>query len=259
MRKKIRFNTISLGSEPDQPDIDELIPFIRTMRDQEADLISFYLARSLELQLEAGITSPGAGGRFMQSRFQDAIICSSDGYQTNLQSFATDARMMTLTAGPVRSILPGPGLIPGSPDPEDEEQYADYSDAYTEILRTMRDNFISGHLLHVLDVCPIDEERIASQKTTFVVPDGNIDVQSRILEFQSRIALTSNRTGLLDELMDQYDIRTLFLIDPDEKGYKKALEHLDPEQITLGGYACGSEDQYWKDVAGAATTTISQG
>lgn len=256
MIKKIRFPTISLGSEPDQPDISELTGFVRTHAGQEADLVTFKLVRSLNVQLAVGITQPCAGGLFMLPRFADAIRCSPHECHGEPSLFLADAGMMTRTAGPVRSALPAPGLIPGSPDPSHEELYVDFCDVYAGILREMRDLHITGHFLHARDVCPLDAERLASRKTIFVAPDGGRDVQSRLLEFQNRVVLTTARVPLLDDLIDHYDIRSLVLVDPDEEGFKKAMEHLDPDQISVGGYGVGSESDYWRGIADLAAGQV---
>ncbi|PWR71975.1 hypothetical protein [Methanospirillum lacunae] len=252
MAKKIRLKTISLGSEPDQPDMDELTCFIRSMKGQEADLTTYYLIRSLEKQLEAGITSPACGGRFMQSRFEDALICSPEGCHVSTSVFEDDARVMIKTAGPVASVLPSPGLLPESPDPEDEEAFAEFCDVYAKILRNMRDQKITGHILHAKEVSMIEAEHLSSRKTIFVIPDGTFVAQSGLLEFQSTIALSRTRVKFLDELIDQFDIRRLILVDPNEEGFKKALQHLDPEKIQVGGYGKGEDRQYWKCIADSA-------
>jgi len=254
MVKKIRLKTISLGSEPYQPDIEELTGFIRTMKGQEVDLISYYLTRSLKEQVAAGISSPAGGGLFMQSRFERALTYSPEECHVDPSDFVADAKLMTYISSPVWSVLPAPSLIQGSPDPDDEEEYARYCDLFSRILRSMRDHFISGHIFLARDVFPIDVEFLASQKTTFLIPDGTMEAQSKLLEFQSQIALTNNHVSFIDDLIDQYEIRTLILIDPSEEGYKIALKYLDPDQILVGGYGSGSEKEYWKKVAEGATT-----
>ncbi len=256
MAKKIRFKTISLGSEPDQPDIEELTGFIRTMKGREADLITYYLTRSLCAQKDAGISSPAGGGLFMQSRFENAISCSSEGCHVNTSVFEADARMMIRAAGPVRSVLPSPGLLPGSPDPADDDRCAEFCDAFARVLRSMRDQKITGHILHAEGVSEIEEEILSSQKTMFIIPEGSVAVQSDLLEFQTTIALTSSRVQFLDELIDQYDVRSLILIEPDEEGFKGVLKHLDLDQILIGGYGKGEENQYWKHIVEGAETTL---
>jgi hypothetical protein len=252
MAKKIRLKTISLGSEPDQPDIDDLAGFIRLMKGQEADLTTYYLIRSLEMQREAGISSPAGGGIFLQSRFEDALICSPEGCHVNTSVFEADAQAMTRIAGPGRSVLPSPGLLSGSPDPEDEETYAEFCEAYAKVLRSMRDQKITDHILYAKEINQIEAELLSSRKTIFVAPEGNIAVQSELLEVQSTIALTSTRVQFIDELIDQFDIRMLILVDPDEEGFKRALKHLDPDKIQVGGYGRGEEGKYWRHIAEGA-------
>lgn len=256
MAKKIRLKTISLGSEPDQPDMDELTCFIRSMKGQDADLTTYYLIRSLKKQLEAGISSPAGGGLFMQPRFEDALTYSSEGCYVHTSGFEADARMMIKTASQAKSVLPSPGLLSGAPSPEDEEAFAEFCDSYSQVLRSMRDQKITGHILHSKEISPIESELLSSRKTIFVIPEGSVDVQSELLEVQSTLALTSSRIQILDDLVDQYDIKMLILVDPDEDGLKGALKHFDTDRIQVGGYGRPENDQYWKHIGENAEVTL---
>ena len=258
MRKIIRFNTISLGSEPDQPDIASVTRFVRSYRGQLADLVTFNLIHSLSAQIEAGITSPGAGGVFYHSRIDAAISSSYDEYYRDSSDIIADTLMMIHTAGPVQSVLPAPHLIHGCPDASDEERSADYCDEFVGILRDMREEGITGHILHAKEVHPIEIERIASQKTMIIIPDGDKKVQEALLEDQNRLILHNSRVAMLAELIDHYDIRSLTIIDPDEEGFRLALEDLDPDQIIAGGYATHQEEEYWKDLVEKAIAPLPQ-
>jgi hypothetical protein len=253
MVKKIRFNTISLGSEPEQPDILALSGFISSHRGFEADLISYKLVSSLTAQKNARVYFPCGGGPYMLPRFESAITCSNEECHGDPSSFIADAETMIRTAGPVRSALPAPDQIPSCPDLTDEEQYADFCDMYSSILRSMRDKEVTGHILHATRVCQIDVERLASRKTLFINPDGNMKSQEMLLEFQKTIVLNTTRIPMLRDLIDQYDISSLAILDPDKDGFKEALRHLDPDQISVGGFGKGLEGEYWKKIVDGAT------
>lgn len=251
--KKIRFNTISFGSEPDQPDISSLTRFVKAYRGQQADLITFNLIRSLSAQIGAGISSPGAGGIFCHPRIEEAISCSSEEYFHDSSDMIADACLMVRTAGPVRSVLPAPHLIHGSPKTSDEEAYADYCDEFAGILRDMRDKEIISHSLHATEVNSIEMERIASKKNQFLIPYGDEHAQGALLEHQHRLTIHTSRIAMLEGLIDHYDIRSLTIIDPEEEGFRLALDHLDPDQISSGGYAVHQEEVYWKEIVEKAT------
>jgi hypothetical protein len=258
MRKKIRLNTVSLGSEPDQPDILSLSRFIGTCRGRRADLLTFKLIQSLSAQTEAGITTPGAGGIFYGSRIEPAITCSSDEYFRNSSDVLDDMVLMTDMAGPVRSILPAPHLLHSSPDPTDEERYADYCDQFAGILRDMRDNGITGHIIHAKEAYQIEIELIASQKTWIVIPGGEEKVQESLLEHQHRMALHNPGMRMLADLVDRYDIRHLTIMDPVEESIRQAFEFLDPDQISVGGYAISSEEGYWNELVKKSLVPLPQ-
>ena len=258
MVKKIRFPTISIGSEPDQPDLGELAGFVRSHRGSEGDLITFYLVRSLSAQTGSGISSPCGGGLFYMPRLEASILCTPDGFHHDSSEIAADAEIMFLTAGPVKAALPAPHLVPGSPDPDDEERYADYCDEYACLLRDMRDTGITGHFLHAQRVFPIEIERLASRKNSFIIPDGGEEVQRELLEFQHTITLTNSRLPLLDGIIDQYDVRGVTIINPDRDGFRIAMQYFDIDQISAGGYGTGQESDYWKKCAETSTITINE-
>ncbi|PKL59734.1 MAG: hypothetical protein CVV33_06310 [Methanomicrobiales archaeon HGW-Methanomicrobiales-4] len=256
MIKKIRFNTISLGSEPDQPDIPSLIQFIRSYRGEQADLITFNLIHSLSIQIGVGISSPGAGGFFCLPRIEAAISCSSDECFHDSSDIIADTLLMIHVAGPVRSVFPAPHLSHGSPNIRDEERYADYCDEFAGVLRDMRDKGIISHCLHAKEVNPIEIERIVSSKNQIIIPGGDEGVQGALLEHQPRITLHNSRIAMLGNLIDHYDIRHLIIIDPDKEGFRVALEHLDPDQISAGGYGIHQEESYWKEIVEKASTPL---
>lgn len=253
MRKKIRFPTVSLGSEPEKPDMSALIRFIGSHRGQDVDLITFHLTDSLSAQIEAEISNPGAGGLFCRPRMEKAITCSRDECYCESYELVTDAEIMVQAAGSVQSVLPAPHLLKGSPDPSDEERYADYCDEFARILRDMRDRRVSGHILHARDVHQMEFERIFSKKTRFIIPDGDKAVQGMLLEHQNQVVLNRSRIASLSDLIDHYDVRSLTIIDPDQEAFRQALELMDPETVTAGGYATSKEHEYWKNLNLTAT------
>lgn len=257
MGKKIRLNTISLGSEPDQPDISVVAEFISTFLGFEADIVTCMLASSLKAQKEAGIVSPCAGGLFTSSRFDTAITCSKDECYSDPAAFVSDAEIMVQILKRVKSALPAPDMIQSAPDSSDEDQYADFCDLYLSILRSMRDVNISGHILHTRDPSPIFLELLGSAKTLFVNPEGNQKSQELLLEYQETLVLHTDRIRMLSDLIDQYDVRRIIIQDPDTEGIKEALRHMDPEKVSVCGYGSGSEGEYWKKVFDSAEVLIN--
>jgi hypothetical protein len=259
MKKKIRFSTVSIGSEPDKPEIPEVASFIRSHRGSEADLITFSLAQSVTAQKDAGIESLCAGGLFCLPRVESALSQSTGEWQHNSSFLVSDARMMTKLAGTVSAALPAPHLSEASPDPDNEEQYADYCDSFGDLLRDMRDAGIKSHILHTRSVEQIESERLASKKILFVAPEGDFSIQGELLEFQQTLTLDNSHVSMIPGLLEQYDIRSVTIINPDESGLKSVLEWIDPDQIYAGGYGTGPEGPYWRRLAEKATISINTG
>lgn len=258
MKKKIRFNTISIGSEPEKPDIKELTEFVRTQRGSETDLIRFYLIRSVTAQKEAGIGTVCGGGRYYLPRIADLVDADPGRHGEWMEDPRRDASLMLQIAGPVRMALPAPHLIPGSPS-GDDDRYADFCDRFAGLLREMRDAGTHGHILHAAEGIPLEAERLASRRTRFIAPDGNQAVQEQLLEFQETIILTRTRLPLLPALADQYTIREVTIIDPAPPDYASVMQILDPDQIVAGGYGTGSEREYWAGLAGMAEVPVQAG
>ncbi len=259
MKKKIRFSTVSIGSEPDKPEIPEVAAFIRSHRGVEADLITFSLAQSVTAQKGARINSICAGGLFYLPRVESALSNSTGEWLHNSSSLVNDARIMTRIAGTVSAALPAPQLSTTSPPPDDEETYADYCDEFGDLLRDMRDAGIKGHVLHIKSVQEIESERLASKKTEFIAPDGDFSVQGDLLEFQRTLTLNNSHVSMICGLMEQYDIRSIVIINPDESGLKTVLEWVDPDQVFAGGYGAGPEEAYWEKIAERAAVSIETG
>lgn len=249
MIKKIRFNTKSLGSEPDEPDVSELAGFIRTHGPYEGDLITFKLLNSLYAQKEAHITVPCAGGRFYLPRIQSALPAGPKPPEPDTADLISDANNLVRLGGiSILAALPAPHVCADTQMMKDDEWFADYCTAFSVILRSMRDVHIKGHILHATRITQLEMELLASRRVQFCIPDGKIPEQEPILEFQSDLILANSRVSLLEDLMDQYTIRSLTLVDADREGLKQAMECLEPERISVAGYGKGSEEPYWHQI-----------
>lgn len=249
MIKKIRFNTKSLGSEPNEPDVSELAGFIRTHGPYEGDLITFKLLNSLYAQKEAHISVLCAGGLFCLPRIQSALPTGPKTREPDTADLISDSNNLVMLGGiSVLAALPAPHVCVDTQKIMDEEWFADYCTAFSGILRSMRDVHIRGHILHATGITQIELELLVSQRVQFCIPDGKLPEQETILEFQPDLILANSRVSLLEDLMDQYTIRSLTLVDADREGLKQAMKCLEPEKISVAGYAKGCEEPYWHQI-----------
>jgi hypothetical protein len=134
-----------------------------------------------------------------------------------------------------RYVLPAPHTFAGNGEANDEESLYSLCDNYKTLLRTMRD---AGAYSHILNASCADEivfEKLAKKRVfIFLSPDASKSDIECLLEYQHRIALYD--CSLLEPLFDQYTLSSVILMDPSTKDLFLALELLDEEQITVGGY-----------------------
>jgi len=69
-----------------------------------------------------------------------------------------------------------------------------------------------------------------------------------LLEYQGTVAVRSSALGLIEDLMDEYDVQKIILIDAREEDLLRALEIKDAEHLIYGGYCPDSCDHYWKSM-----------
>ncbi|HWQ66060.1 MAG TPA: hypothetical protein VN372_04220 [Methanospirillum sp.] len=259
MVKKIRFNTVSLGSEPKNPEVEELIRFVASFRGQETDLIRYNLIQSQTAQFEAGISSRCVGGRFCISRVEKALHFNSEECILDPDDLILDAQVMVRETGSIHGALPAPHLLSGRPDFSDEELVSDYCDGYAELIRTIRDSGVSTHILHADRFEPIEIERLASRKVRFFITHAELADIELLLEHQSRVFIKSDQIPLLPGLLEQYDPKELVILDPDEETLDLALQDIDVDRILVGGYCSEeSEREYWRMIADQSTLTTDQ-
>jgi len=256
MAKIVPLPTRAFGAEPGQPDVPALAGWIADHRGTAADLLAYLLDRSLAPQLEAGITDPCAGGLFCRDRVlgqltglnkkQDTATGEID---TEGTALAEDAAMLAAQKKNVWCALPAPHTL-GITDAyyDDEGEWGEaLADAYRRIMRDMRDAGIGGHVL----VCKqADEEEIAAlarPNVFFFVPGATKVDLGTLMECQRVVAVTPARLSDVFDLANEYELHRLIVTDPDNDAIRQALSHLDPDQVTVGGYCTDAEDPdaYW--------------
>lgn len=253
MGRKIRFKTISLGSEPDTPDVEELATFIADHRGYEADLISAQLFQSVTVQIRAGIDTPAAGGLFCHERMEKALTWEEDlGAVQDPSSLLQDMPFITRRGVRLLSVHESPSLLGTGPSPDDEEEFEEFCTGYNGLLRSLRDAGITGHVIHTRAPPEIELELLTSPKTILFVHEPEPAHLEELLEVTSTLVIPYDRVDTIPDLADQYQIRRLILVDPDAEALSVALSLLEPENIRVGGYAIGIEEEYWKKIGESA-------
>ena len=262
MVKRHNLATRAFGAEPGLPDVAGLAEWVAEHRGRVADIVTYRLDQSLAPQHDAGIMTPCAGGKFYADRIQQCIVGIHDNkavgeLHVDTSAIIEDAAGIVVQKKGAWCAIPSPHVL-GIRDTyyDDEQEWSDaICDAYRTILRAMRDTGITGH---VLIVDRIDEAELASlarQNVFFFAPGPHCEHLATLMEYQKLVAVTKDQLQNIFDLIDEYPVRKIFIIDPDPASIRLALSHLDPDQVSAGGYCTKECGEYWKDLVSSAEYT----
>jgi hypothetical protein len=261
MAKILPLATRAFGAEPGVPDIASLASWVADHRGTAADLHAFRLDASLAPQLDSGVTFPCAGGLFCRDR----ILGSLAGLNTNRDSVTGeldvdpsaligDSLMLAAQKKEVWCALPAPHMlgITNRYYGDDDEWNDAITGAYRTLMRAMRDAGIGGHVI----ICDRVEETeisiLAGKKMFFFAPAPDQKDLVTLMEYQQQVAAGNHMLETLFDLANEYDIHRFIIMDPDKPGIRLALSHLDPDQVTAGGYCTDACSTYWEKLVESA-------
>ena len=251
MAKIRRVPVRSFGSEAPEPTVPELAGWIRERKGTEGDLTSYLLEESLKPQ--EGVDLPCPGGRIYRARILETFCGLEEGTLTREPSVDTasveeDARWGITRKNGLWFAIPAPHLL-GIEDAfyHDREEFCEgICTCYKQIMRSMRDSGSGGHVLLGDGVYESELEHLGSSRTFFFYPEPAGEDLPALLEFQTAVAVPRTLLSTALDLLDEYDLRSLFIIDGKQEDVSAAGEHLDAEQISFGGYCRENCGEYWK-------------
>ncbi len=259
MGKRLSFPTRSFGSDAVLPDPSLLAAWVAERRGREGDLTSFLIEQGICPQIEAGVTIPCAGGSFSTDRWRLAI----DGIEGGVVTGELGARMEDIVrdAGDLARIrkgltlaIPAPHLL-GLQDRyyEDPEEVNEaLFTVYRTLMRWQRDAGLDGHVIFSDTVHRPELEALARRKVFFFPRSQTRKSLSLLLEYQQTVAVTPSGLPLLSDLMGEYEVHRIVLLDPNDQDLRQALQIRDPDQVICGGYCRASCDKYWKNLVKSA-------
>jgi hypothetical protein len=255
MAKRHNLATRAFGAEPGLPDVTCLAAWIAEHRGREADIITYRLDQSLAPQLPAEIGSPCAGGKFYAGRIRQCIAGIRDNravgeLHVDTPAIIEDAAGIVVQKKGAWCALPAPQVlgIQDSHYDDEAEWSAAICGAYRTIMRVMRDTGVAGHVLIADRMDNAELASLARQNVFFFAPaPGRTDL-AILMEYQQQVAVTKDQLPALFDLMNEYSVRKIFLIDPDPVSIGQALSHLDPDQVFAGGYCMDACGDYWKKI-----------
>lgn len=255
MKKKREFKTLSLGSEPDIPQVSVLQEFISAYRGIEADLITFQLLSSSSAQKDAKIDEIAVGGKFCRSRMEEGLSWDEEsGPHVTPDVMVADYELLTRSGVQIRSVHESPAILSSCPSPDDEDAYAEMFHGFRQLLRTLRDNRVSGHIIHLEEPGSFELELLSSPKILLFLEQPTPGTLEELLEHTSDLIIRAEMISHVDDLMDRYQVRNLIVCDALEPALLDALQYVEADHLKVAGYGAGSEDEYWKKVKGSAVT-----
>lgn len=257
MSKKYPLKSISLGSEPDLPVISDLKDLISRHRGIEADLITFQMYRSYSAQKDAKIDEMGVGGRYLRPRIEKALSWDEEmGPLVEFNEIVRDYSMLTKHEMSIRSVHESPSVLSSSPAPENEDAFAEICHSFNHLLRTLRDNRITGHVIHLIRPLALEIELLVGPKNVLYIHDPTSDMLEEFLEYSRDLILPADKISLMDSLIDQYQIRTITLCNASEHDISGMMQYVDSDHLKVAGYCIGPEDECWKKIKGSAVISL---
>jgi len=262
MVKRRNLSTRAFGAEPGIPDVAVLAAWIADHRGTPADIITYLLDQSLAPQLAAGIISPCAGGRFYKNRIMECLAGVEEDKVTgeihlNPHAIIEDAAGIVLQKKGTLCAMPAPHLL-GITDTyyHDEQEWNDaIAGVYQDLMRSMRDTGIKGHVLICKTIQEPEIESLVRPNIFVFQPEPDRESLACLMEHQSQIAVGRDYVDTVLALSSEYDLRKIIIVDPDTESIERALECLDPDQVSAGGYCTDISPDYWKNLVDEAVYT----
>ena len=259
MAKRRKLATRGFGAEPGMPDRAGLAEWIAGHRGREADIITWRLDQSLAPQVSAEIQLPCAGGKFYADRIRQCVTGIHDNravgeLHVETPSIIEDAAGIVVQKKSAWCAIPAPHML-GIEDGhyyDEGEWSAAICDAYRTIMRTMRDTGVAGHVLISDRMDDAELVSLAQQKTFFFAPASDRENLATLMEHQKQAAVRKDQIQMVLDLMDEYSVRKIFIIDPDPASVRLALTHFDPDQVVAGGYCVENAADYWQNLVTSA-------
>ena len=259
MVKRLKLATRGFGAEPGRPDVAVLATWIAEHRGRTADIITYLLEQSLAPQLAAEIQLSCAGGAFYAGRIRECLRGIKghwiiDDLSLDPAPVVEDAAGIVVQKKGAWCALPAPQVLRLTDRYYlDNEEHKDAIHAvYNNLMRTMRDTGVAGHVLIAESISEEEVQALARKNVFFFQPSPTRKDLAILLERQRQVAITKEALPTLFELKGEYDFSRIFLMDPDLGSVRLALSHLDPDQISAGGYCTKDCGEYWKDLVAAA-------
>jgi len=123
-------------------------------------------------------------------------------------------------------------------------------------MREMRDAGVYGTIIVGDQFSSIERELLPGRRVLLHSLSGNTKAIAGILEVQSSLSLPAHRLSVIPDLIDEYEIRSLTVIDGKESDFSGLLRYFDVENLTAGGLSSGGGKKYWEYVSSHACVFV---
>jgi hypothetical protein len=251
MAKVRRVPVRSFGSETSEPTVKDLAEWVKERKGVAGDLTTYLLEKSLDPQ--EGVDLPCPGGRIYRARTLETFVGLEEGTLSREPAVDTtlveeDARWGAARRKGLWFSIPAPHLL-GIRDEyyHDREEFCEgICTCYRQVMRAMRDAGAGGHVLLGDEVHEDELEHLAGPRTFLFYPELGKEDLPPLLEFQNSAAVPVSLLSAALDLLDEYDLRSLFILDGKQEDILAAAEYMDLDQISLGGYCREDCAEYWK-------------
>ena len=253
MNKRRNLLVWSFGGEAPDPNLPVLADWAGRQRGSSCDLLSFKVEHSLRDQ--AGFDRLAYGGMYYADRMRESIGGIRSGFLreepwTCTESLRADAARAVRISRKVWAVLPSPLhlLIEDGIYSDREEYESALCGIYRLLMREIRDAGVYGTIIIGEQFSSLERELLSGRRVVLHSLSGTSRSLSGILEVQNSLSLSAKRLPLLPDLMDEYEVRSVSLIDGTEKDFGGLMSYFDPENITAGGFSSGGGKRYWDSV-----------
>lgn len=261
MNKRRNLPVWSFGGEEPDPDVPTLAAWVGGQKNVACDLLSFKVERSLGDQ--KGIDRPAYGGIFYKDRLYDSLGGIRSGFLceepwVRPESLRADALRAVAFSRKVWAVLPSPTYLKIEDGVfDDREEYeSTLCRIYGHLMREIRDVGVYGTIIIGEQFSPVERELLPGRRVFLHSLTGSSRAVSGILEVQSSLSLPAHRLSVIPDLLDEYEIRSLSVIDGTEKDFSGLLAYFDAENLTAGGLSPGGGKKYWEGVSAHAFVLI---
>ncbi len=261
MNMRRNLSVLSFGGEEPDPSLPTLAAWAGRQKDVECDLLSFKVERSLGDQ--KGIDRLAYGGLFYTDRLYDSIGGIRSGFLceepwARPAALRADASRAVAFSRKVWAVLPSPThlKIEDGIFSDREEYESALCRMYGLLMREIRDTGVYGTIIIGDQFSPVERELLPGRRVFLHSLTGSSRAVSGILEVQSALSLAAHRLSVIPDVLDEYEIRSLSVIDGTEKDFSGLLAYFDAEDLTAGGLSVGGGKKYWEGVSAHAFVLI---